>query len=135
MSFCPSNTGHRKQAGPMIPLGKGLPGKELFGLGFPKYSFSPTCIERLWGSRLKCRFLRTSLVVQWLKRCLPNAGDQGLIPGQETRPHMPQLRVCMMQLKILRATTGEKKKKSRFLGPSPGLKKPGGLRGGDDVQV
>ena len=31
-----------------------------------------------------------SLVVQWLRRCAPNAGDQGLTPGQETRSHMLQ---------------------------------------------
>ena len=40
----------------------------------------------------------TSLVVQWLKLHSHNAGDLGLIPGQGTRSHMPQL-------KILHATT------------------------------
>ena len=35
----------------------------------------------------------------------PYAGGPGLIPGQETRFHMPQLRVCLVQLSILRATT------------------------------
>ena len=39
----------------------------------------------------------TSLVVQWLRLCAPNAGDSGLIPGQGTISHMPQLRVCMLQ--------------------------------------
>ena len=34
----------------------------------------------------------TSLVVQWLRLHAPNAGDPGLIPGQGTRFHMPQLR-------------------------------------------
>ena len=34
---------------------------------------------------------RTSLVVQWLRLHAPNAGDPGLIPGQGTRFHMPQL--------------------------------------------
>ena len=34
-----------------------------------------------------------------------NAGGPGSIPGQETRPHTPQLRVCMLQLKFLYATT------------------------------
>ena len=42
----------------------------------------------------------TSLVVQWLRLCIPCAGDPGLIPGQGTRFHMPQLRL-----------NGEKKKK------------------------
>ena len=34
----------------------------------------------------------TSLVVQWLRLHAPNAGDPGLIPGQGTRSHMPQLK-------------------------------------------
>ncbi|TEA22658.1 hypothetical protein DBR06_SOUSAS14710058, partial [Sousa chinensis] len=29
-----------------------------------------------------------SLVVQWLRLHVPNAGGQGLIPGQGTRSHM-----------------------------------------------
>ena len=36
--------------------------------------------------------LGTSLVVQWPRLCVPNAGSPGLIPGQETRSYMPQLR-------------------------------------------
>ena len=32
----------------------------------------------------------TSLVVQWLRLCAPNAGDLGSIPGQGTRVHMLQ---------------------------------------------
>ena len=40
----------------------------------------------------------TSLVVQWLRLCAPNAGAPGLMPGQGTRSHMPQLRVRMPQL-------------------------------------
>ena len=34
----------------------------------------------------------TSLAVQWLRVCTPNAGDLGSIPGQGTRSHIPQLR-------------------------------------------
>ena len=30
----------------------------------------------------------------------PNVGDLGSIPGQGIRSHLPQLRVCMLQLKI-----------------------------------
>ncbi|TEA39003.1 hypothetical protein DBR06_SOUSAS1710095, partial [Sousa chinensis] len=41
-----------------------------------------------------------SLVVQWLILHAPNAGGPGSISGQGTRSHMPQLRVCMLQLKI-----------------------------------
>ena len=47
----------------------------------------------------------TSLVVYWLGLCAPNAGDPGSILGQGTRSHMLQLRVCMLQLKILCAAT------------------------------
>ena len=32
-------------------------------------------------------------VIQWLKFHSPNAGGQGSIPGQGTRPHMPQLEI------------------------------------------
>ena len=44
---------------------------------------------------------------QWLKPCCPSAGGQGSIPGQGTRSHMPQLRVCILQRrsKILSAAT------------------------------
>ena len=34
----------------------------------------------------------TSLVVQWLRICAPNAGDLGSIPGQGTRSHMLPLK-------------------------------------------
>ena len=36
-----------------------------------------------------------SLVVWWLRLHAPNAGSLGLIPGQGTRSHVPQLRVGM----------------------------------------
>ena len=57
-----------------------------------------------FGSECVCVFSRhwergTSLVVQWQRFWAPNAGDQGSIPGQETRSHMLQLRVCMWKLK------------------------------------
>ena len=39
----------------------------------------------------------TSLMVQWLRLCPPNAGDRGLIPGQGTTSRMLQLRVCTMK--------------------------------------
>ena len=47
----------------------------------------------------------TSMVVQWLRLCAPDAGGPGLISGQGTRSHMPQLRVRRPQLKIPPATT------------------------------
>ena len=46
-------------------------------------------------------------------------GDPGSIPGQGTRSHMPQLRVCLLQLKPhmlqLRPGTTKKKKKSKCM--------------------
>ena len=47
----------------------------------------------------------TSLVAQWLRLHTPNAGGWGPIPGQGTRSHVLQLRVCMPQPKILCVTT------------------------------
>ena len=45
----------------------------------------------------------TSLVVQWLRFCAPNAGDSGLVPSRGTGSHIPHVKVCMPQLKILHA--------------------------------
>ena len=42
---------------------------------------------------------RTSPVVQWLRLCAPSAGGPGSIPSQRTRSHVPQLRVCKLQLR------------------------------------
>ena len=47
----------------------------------------------------------TSLSVQWLRLHSSNEGDLGSIPGEGTRSHMPQLRVQMLQLKILDVRT------------------------------
>ena len=41
----------------------------------------------------KKKILGTSLVTQWLSLRAPNAGGQGLIPGQGTRAQMLQLRL------------------------------------------
>ena len=51
--------------------------------------------------------LGTSLVVQWLRLCTPNAGGLGSIPGGGTRSHMLQLRVHQPQqrMTIPRAVT------------------------------
>lgn len=48
---------------------------------------------------------RVSRGGQWLRLRAPSAGGPGLIPGQETRCHTPQLRVPKPQLKSLRAKT------------------------------
>ena len=54
---------------------------------------------------IKTTTLRTSLLVQWLRLYIPNAGGQGSIPGQGTRSHISQLKVWKPLLKILHATT------------------------------
>ena len=50
----------------------------------------------------------TSLLVQWVRLCVPNAGGPGSIPGQRTKAHMPQLR--------LGTALKKKKKRRRSLG-------------------
>ena len=42
----------------------------------------------------------TSLVVQWLRLCAPNAGARGLIPGQGTKAHMLQPKISHAAMKI-----------------------------------
>ena len=50
-------------------------------------------IERETTLKRKNFIMRTSLVIQRLRLCTPNAGGPGLIPGGGTRSHMPQLSV------------------------------------------
>ena len=57
-------------------------------------------ISHIWTDEYKRRSQGTSLVIQWLRFHTSDAGDLGLIPGQGTRSHMLQLRVCMPPLKI-----------------------------------
>ena len=40
--------------------------------------------------------MRTILVFQCIRLWAPNAGGLGMIPGQGTKSHVPQLRVCML---------------------------------------
>jgi len=54
----------------------------------------------LLDTHLKILGSGESLQVQWLRDCVFNAGDLGSIPDQGTRSHMPQLRVCVPQLRI-----------------------------------
>ena len=56
----------------------------------------------MWGIR-KGFLSGTYLVVQWLRLLTLNAGGLGSIPGQGTRSYMLQLRVHMLQPKILQA--------------------------------
>ena len=52
-----------------------------------------------------CNDKRSSLVVQWLRLCTPNARGLDSIPGRGTRSHALQLRLCIPQLNIPRAAT------------------------------
>ena len=55
-------------------------------------------IERAaWTADLNRVLRGTSPVVQWLRLCAPNARGPGLIPGQGTRSHVPQLSVLRAQ--------------------------------------
>ena len=65
-------------------------------------------IKPRWGDS-KAMSHRTSLVLQWLRLWAPNAGGLGSIPGQRTRSHVPQLRVCILQY-FLRSGAIKKKK-------------------------
>ena len=57
----------------------------------------------VFGDNLRI-FGGTSLVVQWLRLCAPNAGGPGSIPGQGTRSHKQQLRRShMLQLRPVAA--------------------------------
>ena len=47
----------------------------------------------------------TSLVVQWLRLCAPNAEGPGSTPSQGLRSHVPQLKIPHAVMKVLRATT------------------------------
>ena len=49
-------------------------------------------ISQHWREAGKIPPQGISLVVQWLRHQAANAGDLGLIPGQETRFHMLQLK-------------------------------------------
>ena len=69
------------------------------------HGLQPTRLLCPWGFPGKNPGAGTSLVVRWLRLRSPNAGGQGLIPSQGTRSHMPQLTVCMSQLKIPHTAT------------------------------
>ena len=57
------------------------------------------CLLKYQSLGLKNNKKVTSLVVRWLRLHTPNAGSLGSITGQGPRSHMPQLRICMPQLK------------------------------------
>ena len=51
----------------------------------------PASVWRLSKPGFKL-WLGTSLVVQWLRHCTPQAGDSGSIPGEGTRSYMLQIK-------------------------------------------
>ena len=57
-------------------------------------------IISLPDTEFKKLVIGTSMVAQWLRLCVANAGGLGSIPDQGTRPHVLQVRVLMPQLKI-----------------------------------
>ena len=72
----------------------------------------PTAKDREWRSWLSQKTWVGTVSLQDFpgggvaKTVLPMQGAQvGSIPGQGTGSHMPQLRVCMLQLKIPYAAT------------------------------
>ena len=60
-------------------------------------------------------------MVQWLRLCAPNAGSWGLIPGQGTISHVPQLSVSMPQLRIPWATTKTQHSQNKYLKKFPNI--------------
>ena len=61
--------------------------------------FLPLCPPSLSSNHSQMR-PGTSLVIQWLSLHAPQAGAPCSIPGQETRCHMPQLKIQCSQIKI-----------------------------------
>ena len=66
----------------------------IFGYYFQKILYNSGIIFMI-----KKMYFGTSLVVQWLGFHASNAGGLGLISDWGTRSHMPQQRVCMLQLR------------------------------------
>ena len=67
----------------------------------------------------KRAFPGTSLVVQWLRLCVPNAGGPGWIPGQGTRSYMPQLKVSCAITKTRCSQTKQQNRLETFLNLLP----------------
>ena len=64
-----------------------------------QYSFMIKTLNKLSIGGMYLNIIKatygTSLVVQWLRLHVPNAGSLGSIPGQGTRSHMPQEPTCL----------------------------------------
>ena len=103
---------------PPHTAGTNLPWEEEEAVGYRGPSSSATQVPQLGlpgeplqlpghQLHLTSQQLGTSLVVQWLRLCTPNAGGPGSIPGGGTRSYMLQLRVHQPQqrMTIPRAVT------------------------------
>ena len=80
-----------------------LPWEDVNGIGCGGQRWGPlfpVCMTKGPAGLLnyKQKSVRTSLVVQWLRLCAPNAGGSGSIPGQGTRSHVLQQRSHMPRL-------------------------------------
>ena len=62
---------------------------------------SRNVIHHIIKMKDKNQMIGTSLVVQQLRLCAPNAGGRGSIPGQGTRSYVPQLKILHAATKIL----------------------------------
>ena len=72
------------------------------------------------GKSLKNRLFRDFPGVQWLRLHTPYAGGASSIPGQGTRSHVLQLRVCVPQLNSLQREFGAE--------PGAAARRPGARR-------
>ena len=70
---------------PFPSLGESFFNNKLSSLEWGEQKIFEECLETLLSG--------LPLVVQWLGPCVPCAGSLGLIPGQGTGSHMPQLNV------------------------------------------
>ena len=60
------------------------------------FFFLPSCL--ICKIYFRNYSLGSSLVVQWLTLCTSSLGDLGSIPDQETRSHMPELRLGAVKI-------------------------------------
>ena len=65
--------------------------------------FSPE-LQEFGNIHIKMAFMGTSLTVQWLRLCTPNARGTGLIPDQGTNTSAPHSGVMVTSLKDMNPT-------------------------------
>ena len=62
------------------------------------------CVQKFFFFFFKTPVLGTSLMVQWLRLCTPNAGGPGLIPSQGTKIPQAETQSLVLQLRPCAAT-------------------------------